>query len=121
MSRRRRSRRTPRLYDKLRGLERIVQLVEARGSLVHLTLRDPKTGAVSRDPFTLAMVERRFEVLEAESSAFRGDAQIVSLVAEAHRLAHSYLFNPIFAIETSLIDPLPHQLLAVYDHLLKQP
>jgi superfamily II DNA or RNA helicase len=45
----------------------------------------------------------------------------VRYVAEAHRLAHAYLFNSAFAIETSLIDPLPHQLLAVYDHLLRQP
>ena len=41
------------------------------------------------------------------------------LVAEAYRLRHAYLFNPIFATETSLIDPLPHQFIAVYDHLLK--
>ena len=32
---------------------------------------------------------------------------------------NAYLFNPIFATETSLIDPLPHQFIAVYDHLLK--
>ena len=41
------------------------------------------------------------------------------MVAEAHRLQHAYLFNPIFATETSLIDPLPHQFIAVYEHLLK--
>ena len=44
---------------------------------------------------------------------------LVRLVAEAHRLQHAYLFNPIFATETSLIDPLPHQFIAVYEHLLK--
>ena len=51
--------------------------------------------------------------------AFRADANLVRLVAEAHRLQHAYLFNPIFATETSLIDPLPHQFIAVYEHLLK--
>ena len=44
---------------------------------------------------------------------------MVRLIAEAYRLQHAYLFNPIFATETSLIDPLPHQFIAVYDHLLK--
>ena len=53
------------------------------------------------------------------SDAFRADANLVGLVAEAHRLQHAYLFNPIFATETSLIDPLPHQFIAVYEHLLK--
>ena len=54
------------------------------------------------------------------SNVFRADANLVRLVAEAHRLHHAYLFNPIFATETSLIDPLPHQFIAVYEHLLKQ-
>ena len=53
------------------------------------------------------------------SNAFRADANLVRLIAEAHRLQHAYLFNPIFATETSLIDPLPHQFIAVYEHLLK--
>jgi superfamily II DNA or RNA helicase len=35
-------------------------------------------------------------------------------VAEAYRLQYAYLFNPLFATETSLIDLLPHQLAAVY-------
>ena len=39
---------------------------------------------------------------------------------EAERLAHGYLFNPAFATETSLIDPLPHQRIAVYEHMLAQ-
>ena len=53
------------------------------------------------------------------SNVFRADANLVRLVAEAYRLHHAYLFNPIFATETSLIDPLPHQFIAVYEHLLK--
>ncbi len=54
------------------------------------------------------------------SNGFHADANLVRLIAEAHRLQHAYLFNPIFATETSLIDPLPHQFIAVYEHLLKQ-
>ena len=61
-------------------------------------------------------LQSRFELV---SNAFRADANLVRLVAEAHRLQHAYLFNPIFATETSLIDPLPHQFIAVYEHLLK--
>ena len=42
------------------------------------------------------------------------------MVAEAHRLAYGHLFNPAFATETSLIDPLPHQRIAVYERMLEQ-
>ena len=52
---------------------------------------------------------------------FSTDPEVVRSVAEAFRLAYGYLFNPAFATETSLIDPLPHQRIAVYDHMLTQP
>ena len=51
---------------------------------------------------------------------FSASSEVVSAVAEAHRLAYGHLFNPTFASETSLIDPLPHQRLAVYEHMLQQ-
>ena len=51
---------------------------------------------------------------------FSADPEVVSALAEAHRLAYGHLFNPTFASETSLIDPLPHQRLAVYEHMLQQ-
>ena len=51
---------------------------------------------------------------------FSADPKAVSAVAEAHRLAYGHLFNAAFAAETSLIDPLPHQRLAVYEQMLQQ-
>ena len=51
---------------------------------------------------------------------FSANPAAVSALAEAHRLAYGHLFNPAFASETSLIDPLPHQRLAVYEHMLWQ-
>jgi len=51
---------------------------------------------------------------------FMADADIVRTVVEGERLTYGYLFNPTFATEISLIDPLPHQRIAVYDHLLPQ-
>ncbi|HVC33221.1 MAG TPA: helicase-related protein [Chloroflexota bacterium] len=52
---------------------------------------------------------------------FLADCEKVRAVAEAERLAYGHLFNPAFATETSLIDPLPHQRIAVYDRMLPQP
>ncbi|XYI02068.1 helicase-related protein [Sorangium sp. So ce1128] len=51
---------------------------------------------------------------------FEADPEVVRTVAEAHRLAYGHLFNPAFAAEVSLIEPLPHQRIAVYQHLLTQ-
>lgn len=52
---------------------------------------------------------------------FSTPAEIVRLVAEGERLAYGHLFNPAFATETSRIDPLPHQRIAVYEHMLTEP
>ena len=51
---------------------------------------------------------------------FAADAEIVRTVVEGERLTYGHLFNPAFATEISRIDPLPHQRLAVYDHMLHQ-
>ncbi len=51
---------------------------------------------------------------------FAAKPEVVSAVAEANRLAHGHVFNPTFATEISSIDPLPHQRIAVYEHMLGQ-
>src|SRR6266581_7043143 len=51
---------------------------------------------------------------------FSANPEVVRTVVEGERLTYGHLFNPAFATEISLIDPLPHQRIAVYDHLLKQ-
>lgn len=52
---------------------------------------------------------------------FSADPEVVRVVTEAHRLSYGHLYNPAFATEISLIEPLPHQRIAVYEHLLPQP
>lgn len=52
---------------------------------------------------------------------FQGSADRVWIVAEGERLSNGHLFNPTFATEISAIDPLPHQRIAVYEHMLPQP
>ena len=50
---------------------------------------------------------------------FSADPEVVRTVVEGERLTYGHLFNPAFATEISLIDPLPHQRIAVYDHMLQ--
>ena len=52
---------------------------------------------------------------------FLGEGLAVRAMVEGERLAYGHLANPAFATEVSKIDPLPHQRIAVYDHMLKQP
>ena len=49
---------------------------------------------------------------------FSARPAVVAAVAEATRLSYGHLFNPAFATEVSLIDPLPHQRIAVYERML---
>ena len=100
------------LIDRYQDKEKVIRRVEPHDSFVQLFFEG------DAEPFacSTAELQRRFEIVYPP---FRADANLVRLVAEAYRLQHAYLFNPIFATETSLIDPLPHQFIAVYDHLLK--
>ena len=52
---------------------------------------------------------------------FTAQAEVVKVLAEGERLSFGHLMNPTFATEISSIDPLPHQRIAVYDHMLRQP
>jgi superfamily II DNA or RNA helicase len=54
--------------------------------------------------------------------SFDGDGKMFRLVSEAQRINLAHLFDPLLAIHTSMVDPLPHQITAVYgDMLSRQP
>src|SRR6266487_826032 len=54
--------------------------------------------------------------------SFDGDGHMFRLVSEAHRIRLAHLFDPVLAVHTSLVDPLPHQITAVYETMLsRQP
>jgi superfamily II DNA or RNA helicase len=48
--------------------------------------------------------------------------ELFRLVSEAKRISLAHLFDPFLAAQTSNLDPLPHQIEAVYDKMLpRQP
>src|SRR6266849_11108422 len=54
--------------------------------------------------------------------SFDADGALFRLTSEAYRIRLAYLFDPLIAVHTSLIEPLPHQITAVYETMLsKQP
>jgi superfamily II DNA or RNA helicase len=54
--------------------------------------------------------------------SFDGDAATFQLTCEAKRIDLAFLFDPMMAVHTSNVDPLPHQITAVYESMLpRQP
>ena len=52
---------------------------------------------------------------------FDGDATKFRLGVEAMRLGLAYEYDPYFSLSIARVDPLPHQLEAVYDYFIKLP
>src|SRR5881296_1228639 len=67
--------------------------------------------------------EPRLEIVErGRPWSFDGDGARFRLVSEAHRIRLAHLFDPVLAVHTSLVEPLPHQIVGVYEAMLpRQP
>lgn len=52
---------------------------------------------------------------------FSGNAEAFFLSIEAHRIRYAYQFDPLYAVNVSQVDPLPHQIEAVYSYILRNP
>jgi len=88
---------------------------------LELTFKDP-SGRVANQ-LLYRHDEQRLEVVEqGRPWSFDGDGALFRLVSEAHRIRLAHLFDPVLAVHTSLVDPLPHQITAVYEAMLpRQP
>lgn len=76
---------------------------------------DGRTGQamLGRDKEPALRLEQR-----GRSQAFDGSAEDWRLAAEALRIRYAALFDPMLAVASSDLDPLPHQIKAVYGELL---
>lgn len=63
---------------------------------------------------TIEIVER------GRAWSFDGDPELLRLVSEAYRIRLAYLFDPLVAVHTSTVQPLPHQIMAVYGEMLRR-
>jgi SNF2 family DNA or RNA helicase len=52
---------------------------------------------------------------------FSGDPHAARVIVEGERLSSGYTTSPAFATEIARIEPLPHQRIAVYERMLRQP
>lgn len=61
-------------------------------------------------------------VVQTRPLSFTADGHLFRLASEAQRLSLAFLFDPLIAVNTSSVDPLPHQIIAVYETMLnRQP
>ena len=88
---------------------------------LELTYKTP-TGKVANE-LLYRHDEPRLEVVEhGRPWSFDGDGALFRLVSEAQRIRLAHLFDPVLAVHTSLVEPLPHQITAVYETMLpRQP
>ena len=96
--------------------------VQWHGSDALTLIYRPASGQVAEE-ILYRHDEARLEVVEqGRPWSFDGDGALFRLVSEAHRIRLAHLFDPVLAVHTSLVEPLPHQITAVYEAMLpRQP
>ncbi|GAB2855054.1 helicase-related protein [Nocardioides pacificus] len=106
---------------RVHGLTRneVAEIVEVTrvGAGAYIRYRDDLGLVASRmlseaELFELAPVASSAPTLDADIEHFR-------LAIEAVRIRHAHMLTPLLAVSSSNVEPLPHQVQAVYDHLLR--
>lgn len=78
------------------------------------TLKERLLGRADEENIAVATTERPW--------SFDGDGEAFKLTVEAKRIDLAFLFDPMMAVHTSNVEPLPHQITAVYEAMLpRQP
>ena len=103
------------------GLVTVVSVQWHGSSAIELTYKTPE-GKVANE-LLYRHDEPRIEVVrEGRPWSFDGDGGLFRLVSEAQRIRLAHLFDPVLAVHTSMVEPLPHQITAVYEAMLpRQP
>lgn len=86
-------------------------------NVIEITYKDsserPKTQLLYRDD------EERIQIKDSHLPwSFDADGNQLRLVSEAYRISLAHLFDPYLALHTSFVEPLPHQISAVYEEML---
>jgi SNF2 family DNA or RNA helicase len=103
------------------GLATVVDVQWYGSDALELTYKD----AIGRVDHQLLYRDREptLEIVtQGRPWSFDGDGALFRLVSEAHRIRLAHLFDPVLAVHTSDVEPLPHQITAVYEAMLpRQP
>ncbi len=96
-----------------------VLVVTPLGDVIKIVGAGQKTGQVHQR--VLRHDQLRFLDATPEREPFDGDPARFRLGIEAARLGLAYEYDPYFSLSISRVDPLPHQLEAVYDYFMRLP
>lgn len=99
----------------------VINQVQPLGSMVSVKFTGVNTQRVNTKVISRAAFECLEVLTEEGVFNFKGDPTRFALFAEAERIHSAYQFDPLFAVNCSLVDPLPHQVEAVYKFLLPLP
>ena len=105
---------------RLRGLV-VGEVVEIISAVVHnetIELIVRASAGIEERLVTRADLESMDVVAATRPWTFDGDGAFFRLASEARRIQMAHLFDPFVAIDASSIDPLPHQIEAVYNEML---
>lgn len=89
------------------------------GTAVKLLGRGLQTSTV----VDIILTDEKLKLLETtpDTAPFDGDARMFRLGIEAMRLQLAFEYDPYFSLSIARVDPLPHQLEAVYDYFMRLP
>lgn len=96
----------------------VVPLAEGAFQVIYKTqngtIKERLLTRVDEANISIAILERPW--------SFDGDGNAFKLAVEAKRIDLAFLFDPMMAVHTSNVEPLPHQITAVYESMLpRQP
>ena len=101
----------------LDGVAKVVN-VEWYGNQAIKVIFEDSSGAI-KNRLLYRGDEPKLEIVaQGKPWLFDADGELFRLVSEANRIRLAYLFDPYLAIHTSLVEPLPHQITAVYGEML---
>ena len=107
-------------HARLRGLVvgEVVEIISvvAHNDTIELIVR--ASAGIEERLITRADLESMDVVAATRPWTFDGDGAFFRLASEARRIQMAHLFDPFVAIDASSIDPLPHQIEAVYNEML---
>jgi SNF2 family DNA or RNA helicase len=103
------------------GLATVVNVQWHGSDVIELTYKDNE-GRLANE-LLFRHDDPRVEIVEeGRPWSFDGNGELLRLVSEAQRIRLAHLFDPVLAVHTSIVEPLPHQITAVYEEMLpRQP
>jgi hypothetical protein len=97
----------------------VVNLIEEIGDFIHI-IGATKSSSEHIDQL-IPKEEFRRIIIEDNKVSFSEEAWKAFLALEAVRYRFASIYDPLLAMNTSKVDPLPHQIEAVYGYVLKLP